>query len=252
MLLALALLLMQPPGYEGPPLTPKGEAANSAAMATAMAQGAYIACARAGDAARVERDYLQLGADAHDQAVDYEHYLRLWQQAAGHRADGSWTARACDDWSRDLAERQLENATAFFRELVHPETARPPEATMRVLTLEQAQRATLQGPVREADLFARGAVVRAIAEHMICRRTAEAETLEARLMAVERTIPDALYDDRTLAQLKYQAGQSRDGGWPRPPGHQCLAEDRQDLDGDAEGNLRDLEAAAHAYLAALH
>jgi len=62
-------------------------------------------------------------------------------------------------------------------------------------------------------------------------------------------VPDALYEARSFADFKYGAGQSRDGSWPRPPGHQCLARDRHDLDGDVEEFLRDLEGAARAYLA---
>lgn len=250
MLLWLALLLL-PPGYEGPPLTPGAEAADSAAAATATLQGDYIACGRTGDAARVVRDYLQLGAEARAQAPDYERYLRLWQQQA-QLADGSWPARACDDWARDQGERMLEIAIADFRALVHPEPARRSEGTVRVVTPEEGRLLALRDPVQEADLFARGAVARDMAEHMRCGRTAEAEAAEARLLAIERTVPDALYEARTLADFKYGAGQSRDGSWPRPPGHRCRAEDRRDLDGDVEEFLRDLDAAARAYLAAPH
>jgi hypothetical protein len=124
--------------------------------------------------------------------------------------------------------------------------------TMRVLTPEEARLSNLRAPVQEADLFARGAVARAMAEHMRCGRTADAEAAEARLLAIERNVPDALYEDRTLAQFKYDAGQSRDGSWPSPPGHACLAEDRRDLDGDVEQYLGELEAAARTYAAAPH
>jgi hypothetical protein len=84
---------------------------------------------------------------------------------------------------------------------------------------------------------------------MFCGRAAEAAAVEARLLALEGTVPDALYEARTFADFKYGNGQSRDGSWPRPAGHACRAEDRRDLDGDVEGDLRDLEAAARAYLA---
>jgi hypothetical protein len=217
-----------------------------------MAQFAYAACGRTADAARVEQEYLQLGAEARARVPDYALYLRLWQRGAGRREDGSWPTRACDEWGRDSAERQLEAAIAFFRGQVHPETAQRSEVRMRVLTPAEARLSDLRAPVEEADLFARGAVARAMAEDMRCGRTAEAEAVETRLLAIERSVPDALYVARTLAQFKYDAGQSRDGSWPRPPGHQCLAEDRRDLDGDVEQFLGELEAAARAYVAAPH
>jgi hypothetical protein len=249
MLLWLALL-MQPTGHEGPRLAAWGEAADSAAAATAEMQGEYVACGRPADAARVERVYLQLGAEARARAPNYEHYLRHWQQQG--QVDGHWPARACDNSSRDSAERMLEGAIADFRALVHPQTAPRPEVTLRVLTPEEERRSTLRQPVQEADLFARGAVAEDMAENMRCGREGEAQAAEARLLALERTVPDALYEARTLAEFKYDAGQSRDGSWPRPPTLRCLARDRSELNGDVEEYLRDLEAAARAYLAAAH
>jgi hypothetical protein len=250
MLLWLALLL-QPPGYEGPPLTHGAEAASSAAAATATMQGAYIACGRVADAARVERDYLQLGAEARAQAPDHERYLRLWQRQS-QEADGSWPAGPCDDWARDQGERMLEAAIADFRALVHPEPARRSQMIVRSAAPEEGHRLALWNAVLEADLFARGAVARAMAEDMRCGRAAEAEAVESRLLAIERTVPGALYEDRSFADFKYGAGQSRDGSWPRPPTLRCLAEERRALDGDVEEYLRDLGAAARAYLDSAH
>jgi hypothetical protein len=251
-MLLWAALLLVPPGYGGPPLTPAGYAIDEFAEATATTQASYLACGRGEDAARVERDYVRLTAEAHAQVPDDALYLRLWQQAAGRRPDGGWTSEACDDWGRDQSERRLEIAVANFRERLLPETARRPQATMPAPTPEGGPRAALRNVVVEADLFARGAIARAMAENMRCGRSAQAEAVEARLLAIERTVPDALYDGRTLADFKYGAGQSRDGSWPRPPTHRCLEEERRALDGDVEEDLRDLGAAAQAYLAGAH
>jgi hypothetical protein len=210
-----------------------------------------MACARAGDTARVERDYLQLSAETRARLPEYERYLRLWQRQS-QEADGSWPVRPCDDWARDQAERMLEDEVANFTALAHPERARRSQVTVRSVTPEEARLLALRDAVQEADLFARGAVARDMAEAMRCGRPAAAEAAEGRLLAIERGVPGALYEGRTFADFKYGAGQSRDGSWPRPPTHACLASDQRDLDGDVEQYLHDLEAAARAYLAAAH
>jgi hypothetical protein len=199
----------------------------------------------------VERDYLQLGAEARALAPDYEDYLRRWQRQ-GQLEDGSWPVRPCEESARDHGERILEMAIADFRGAVHPRPARRSEVSVRVVTPDEAHLLALRDSVREADLFARGAVARDMAEHMFCGRAPEATAVEARLLALEGIVPDALYGARTLADFKYGNGQSRDGSWPRPPGHLCRSDDRRALDGDVEENLRDLEAAARAYLAGRH
>jgi hypothetical protein len=146
----------------------------------------------------------------------------------------------------------LEDAIANFRALAHPPATTQSQITVRPETSDEGPLLALQNPVREADLFARGAVARDMAEDMRCGRAAEAEAVEARLLAIERTVPNSLYEARTFADFKYGAGQSRDGSWPRPPTHRCLAEDRRSLDADVEEFLHDLGVAAHAYLAAAH
>ena len=124
--------------------------------------------------------------------------------------------------------------------------------TIRTVTPEEARLSSLQFAVEEADLFAHGAVARDMAEALRCGRAATAEAVEVRLLTLEHDVPGALYEPRTFADFKYDAGQSRDGSWPRPPTLRCLASDQRDLDGDVEQYLHDLEAAARTYVAASH
>ena len=79
-----------------------------------------MACGRAADAARVERDYLQLSSEVRAQVPAYERYLRLWQRQS-QEPNGSWPVRPCDNWARDQAERMLELVVANLTDQVHPE-----------------------------------------------------------------------------------------------------------------------------------
>lgn len=252
MRLLLALLLVQGTGGEEPELAGIPKATNQVAFATAMLQADYAACNRPEDAARVEREYLALGAEARARAPDYEEYLRRWQSMTRGDLDGAPPQRGCDDWGRDLAERQFEAALASYRRELDPEAGRP-TATFREVSPDEARLQQLRGPMLEADLFARGAVARAMAAQMWCGNESAAAALETRLLEIERSVPEALEEfdfHGPWSERKYESGQSRDGSWPRPPGVECPWQDQPNLDRDAEEYLQELAQAAEAWRAA--